>query len=296
MLELAQKWFDLYITTRGTELRQSSRTVYGAGWKQYTDYLQENRLTLTSAGSEQVRTFLETYTNANTAIRYFRLLSAIYEAAENHDLCNHNPLTALSDDYQREEDRVPVSTVSAEAVEKLYSIKPGTAWKKHRDRVLVLLTAEAGLRRSELLTLRTSQLRLENIPPRVSLDKTLTAENREVHLSARLTTELQAWLALRTKSGLAGTLAFPANSEGDALNPSTVYRIIEKHLEQVGVGKAAMGMSGSRVLRASLAQRTKASGAKLSELQKVLGHRQLMSTADLVDRTQPFQREKGSDT
>ena len=295
MLPQAQTWFDVYTTARGAELRDSSRRVYGAWWKQYADYLQDKGLTLAGVHPSQIRAFLETY-RGNTAIRYFRLLSAIYATALDHDLCKSNPLDPLGRDYEREEDPVPVATVPVEALERLYSIKPGGAWKKHRDRVLVLLTAEAGLRRSELLSLQTAQLRLDSIPPRVSIVKTLTAEKRDVDLSARLATELRAWLVLRTKSGLRGTLVFPASPDGAALNPSTVYRIIERHLDQVGVGKEAMGMSGARVLRASLAQRTKSAGAELPALQKVLGHRQLMSTADLVERTRPFVPEHPTNT
>lgn len=282
----AQEWFDCYKAARGPALRKSSQTVYGAWWKKYTDFLAEHRAEAATAGPELVRAFLDEY-SGNTRIRYFRLLLSVYEVAAEHELCSVNHLADMRGEYEGEEERVTVTTLPAEALEKLYSIKPGRTWKRQRDRALVLLTAEAGLRRRELLALGTSHLHLDAIPPRVAVVSAGKLQ-RDIPLSARLAGELRKWLEARASAKLPGNLVFPAGPAGDGLNPSTVYRIIERHLAQVGAGKETLGKSGARILRATAAQQEQAKGTELPELQAKLGHRQLMSTADLVSRLQTF--------
>lgn len=283
-----QIWFQAYCEQRRGELRQSSRRVYGAWWSRFCAFALRLDTALPDVTAAQAERFLLEYA-PNTAIRYYRLLSAVYETAQEHGWCSGNPLASLRAQFDREEDKVPTPAASESTVDALYSIKPSANWKKHRDRMLVILAAETGLRRAELLTLRTDQLRLDAVPPWLGQDSTTSI--RRVDVPARTATELRSWLELRERVGVKGILVFPTDLAGAALNPATAYRIIEKGLDQVGAGKKALGASGTQVLRAGLAYRGQAHGQALPDIQGQLGHRRLLSTADLLARVAPQHEE-----
>jgi integrase len=285
---VAQHWFQLYCEQRRGELRQSSRTVYGAWWSCFSSYVGEKRCALCDVPTNMAEAFLRQYAH-NTAIRYYRLISSVYDTALEHDLCSHNPLAALQKIFDKKEDRVPVAGASGSAVTALYGIKPVGSWKKSRDRVLVLLAAETGLRRSELLNLQIANLRLDGVVPYVSVGAGVLA--RRVEMPAEAATELKQWLIDRTALNIQGDLVFPTNVAGGPLNPATAYRIIERYMDKIGAGKQALGSSGTQVLRAGLAHRNKADGHKLPVIQEQLGHRRLLSTADLLARVTPSRED-----
>jgi integrase len=276
-------WFRAYCDSRRGELRTRSENVYWAWWHRYREFLSQHRLGLEPhmATTSDAAAFLRHY-EGNTAIRYFRLLQAVYATAVEAGLSRQNPLTALANNYNREEESVNVPAAGPAAVEALYELKTGATWKNARDRALVLLAAEAGLRRQELIVLTLRDLVLDGMLPRVRL-KT-PAKSRDIELGPKLHQELLNWRTVRKSAQLAGDLAFPANPEGRALDPSTVYRIIERHLAKVGAGKSVLGSSGTQVLRATLAHATVGQGKKVGDLQQLLGHQHRMSTVDLLTR------------
>jgi site-specific recombinase XerD len=155
MATLAQTWFEAYTARREEPLSESSRRVYGAWWNRYVCSLEERGRTPVCAAVEDVRAFLSSY-DGNTPIRYCRLIKDVYDAALAAGLAKVNPVAEVEAEYtHKEEERVPVPAVTLDVVQALYSIKPTRAsWKGLRDRALVLLSADAGLRRHELLNLQ----------------------------------------------------------------------------------------------------------------------------------------------
>jgi integrase len=238
------------------------------------------------ATSSSAEMFLRQYA-MNTAIRYYRLIKDIYETAVEDHLAQNNPLTALQKYFDRMETAVAVPAPNAAIVEALYQLqpKPGRSWKKRRDRMLVLLTAETGLRRQEILSLQVDNLHLDSIPP--FLRVTQPAHARRVELRSIAAATLQEWLKERSAVGVKGRLVYPTNLEGAPLDPSTAYRIIAAQLASVGAGKTELGATGARVLRSGFAHRHMTEGDSLPEIQEQLGHRQMMSTSDLLARVTP---------
>lgn len=220
----------------------------------------------------------------NTAIRYYRLVTDIYDAAVEDNLATFNPLAALRKHFDRMETKVTVPAPNAAIVEALYALtpRPGKSWKKRRDRMLVLLTAETGLRRQEILSLELDNLHLNSIPP--FLRVTQPAHARRVELRSIAADNLREWLDERREAGVKGLLVYPTNLEGQPLDPSTAYRIIAAQMASAGAGKNDLGATGARVLRSGFAHRHMAHGDSLPDIQEQLGHRQLMSTSDYLDR------------
>jgi len=281
MATTSQLWFEAYCAQRPGELRQSSRNVYGAWWSKFSSFLAEEGIELHEATAPAASRFLHRYAT-NTAIRYYRLLSAVYDTAVERGACRVNPLLSLQSEFDREEATVPAPAPGAASVAALYSLCPTGSWKKHRDYLLVLLAAESGLRSHELLTLTLDQLHLESVPPYLVVGRPLQARKIELPLIA--VDKVRAWLELRAKVGAQGDLVFPTDLQGTPLHPSTAYRIIAKKLDQVGAGKAILGASGAQVLRSGFAQRGKAQGLALPDIQGKLGHRQMLSTVELLAR------------
>jgi integrase len=289
MDNLAYSWFEQYCRSRGGALRSSSRSVYGAWWSKYCAHLAGQGMTPLTADAAAAESFLQQLSTLNSRIRYYRLISAIYDTAVDHELCSSNPLSDLAELFNVEEEKVTVPAPGADVVASLYSIKPTAHWKKARDRALVLLAAEAGLRRNELLVLRVTDFHLEAIPAYVRVGSAASA--RRVELPARAAVEMRDWLSRRTAAQVQGVLMFPTDLAGNALNPSTAYRVIARYLDRVQAGKSALGASGTAVLRAGLVYRSTQEGRGLPDIQQQLGHRQLLSTADLATRLEPRSAE-----
>jgi integrase len=284
MANIPQLWFEAYCSERPGELRQSSRKVYGSWWSRYCAFLTTCGVELPAASADLAARFLHQYA-PNTAIRYYRLLSAVYNTAIERGSCQTNPLAALQAEFDREELTVPAPAPGATAVAALYAIRPSGSWKKHRDHMLVLLAAESGLRSHELLTLTQQQLHLASIPPYLVVQR--PGHTHQVELPIAAAEQLRAWIAMRSKVGVQGDLVFPTDLAGAPLHPSTAYRIIAKQLDQVGAGKAALGASGAQVLRSGFAYRSKAQGLAVTDIQEQLGHRQTLSTVEFLARVAP---------
>jgi integrase len=279
----SQTWFENYENHRGSSLRASSVRVYRAWWACYCTHLADSNIEPASATSSCAEQFLRKYA-MNTAIRYYRLIVDVYDIAIESGLCKKNPLSALDKYFNRIATPVAVPAPTDTFVNALYSMnaRPGKSWKKRRDRMLVLLTAETGLRRQEVLSLEINNLYLNNNPPYLRV--TLLAHARRIELRPVVADNLRVWIEERRSAGVKGRLVYPTNLKGGPLDPSTAYRIIAAYMEIIGAGKNELGASGSRVLRSGFAHRHMVDGDSLTVIQSQLGHRQLMSTSDFLSR------------
>ena len=284
MDELAKDWFQAYKDERAG-LRESSLAIYGGWWQSYVRFLDELSLTPAQARPEQVEAFLQPYTR-NTAIRYFGLLAEMYALALRLGLARSDPTALLAQAYRGEEEPVP-SLSTTDVLPALYALPVGAAWKKRRDRALVLTSAELGLRRHELLELKLASLKLAAMSPVVVLHT--RGQSLRLPVPRRLVLELEHWLEARKDAQIAEDLVFPADGTGRKLDPATVYRIIERALSKVGAGSEVVGMSGAQLLRATLAYEAQRNGESDEEVRRRLGHHHITSTQDLLKRLQTHQ-------
>lgn len=282
-------WFAAYLRDRETGLKTSSRKVYEAWWRRFTQAMGESELELTAVTPSDVSAFLDDYRN-NVPLRYFKLLSDVYAAAERNNLCTTSPCRPLEPTFRyRKEERLDVPRPDAQTVSALFGLAHQKAyhradWKPLRDRAMVLLTADAGLRSGEVRTLELDALRLEASPAKLYVSR--APHQRTLELGEQARNELQNWLMKRRALQFVGTLLFPATLAGEPLDPSTVYRIIDRYLKRVGAGKGATGTSGARALRSSFAERVSSQSPEPNthQVQKLLGHRRTTSTVELLTR------------
>lgn len=136
-------------------------------------------------------------------------------------------------------------------------------------RVLVMIAYATGLRHSEVLHLRVSDIDSKRMMIRVELGK--GNKDRYVPLSPTLLTWLRAyWKIARPASYL-----FPGKVPGMPLTRESVCRAIRRARRASGISKAVT----LRMMRHSFATHLLDSGTNIRIIQALLGHRSLNTTA-----------------
>jgi integrase/recombinase XerD len=137
-----------------------------------------------------------------------------------------------------------------------------------RDRVLLDTTYACGLRLGEVRGLQASAIDSSRMVVHVRQGK--GAKDRLVPLSVHLLAELREyWRRYRPSTWLF------AGAGGERLCAGTVQRMIKRVLRRAGISKPAT----MHTLRHSFATHMLEAGVDVLTLQKILGHRQLTTTA-----------------
>ena len=144
-----------------------------------------------------------------------------------------------------------------------------------RDRVLLQTIYACGLRLSELLHLQVADIDSARMVVHVRQGK--GAKDRLVPLSQRLLDELRAyWRQYRPRTWL-----FPGASADRPMTASNVQRLFQRLVQQAGIRKPAT----PHTLRHSYATHLLEAGIDVVTLQKILGHRDLSTTAHYLHLT-----------
>jgi integrase/recombinase XerD len=159
-----------------------------------------------------------------------------------------------------------------------------TAAPPGRDRVLLQTAYACGLRLSELLHLHVTDIDSARMVVHVRLGK--GGKDRLVPLSPRLLQELRDyWKQSRPKTWL-----FPGAFPERPLHGSNVQRLCQRLLEPAGIRKPAT----PHTLRHSYATHLLEAGVDVVTLQKLLGHRDLSTTAHYLHLTSDHLRQTPS--
>ncbi len=147
-------------------------------------------------------------------------------------------------------------------------------WCKRRDRLVMRLLYDTGMRRSELIGLSVSSVDFSR-----SVIHVLGKGNkmREIPLLNALSEEIL--LYLHTTARILGCERLPSDpllvtEKGKRLYPMAVQRIVEAQLATVGV----TGRKSPHALRHTLATELLDEGADLNSIKELLGHSSLAAT------------------
>ena len=164
--------------------------------------------------------------------------------------------------YQRAPQRVPV-TLSPEEVKRLLRAVPGV-----RERAAMEIAYAAGLRLSEVLRLKLSDIDSERMILRVEQGK--GKKDRNVMLSPALLQSLRTyWKQCRPRVWL-----FPGHRGRRPLHPTLLQRAFRQARDQARITKPVSFHS----LRHSFATQLLESGVNVRTIQALLGHRSLATT------------------
>lgn len=145
-------------------------------------------------------------------------------------------------------------------------------FKGVRDRLILLMFYETGIRRAELLGLTDASVDLKAKQIKVTGKRN---KQRIVPFGDELEAELLAYLDFRkTKTGLSNAPALFITEEGKPLNEAQVSRIVKDNLSMV----TTMKKRSPHVLRHSFATAMLNNKADLTSIQKLLGHESVATT------------------
>jgi site-specific recombinase XerD len=165
--------------------------------------------------------------------------------------------------YGKKPRSLPTVLSPAEVVRVLAAARPG------RERVLLQTTYALGLRVSELVRLQVTDIDSSRMIVHVHEGK--GGKDRLVPLSQRLLEELRRyWRQHRPRPWL-----FPGQQMRRHLSVSLVQRLCQRAVRQAGLSKRAT----VHTLRHSFATHLLEAGVDVVTLQKMLGHRDLKTTA-----------------
>ena len=163
-----------------------------------------------------------------------------------------------------------------------------------RDRAIVTLFLQTGLRLSELAKLQMSDLQL---PKRVTRDPEnvgMVKVNRKgskveyLPLNWKACDALAAWLRQhRNKYKEKATTTFVfLNKYGEPLSPRSIQRMVKKYLKRAGIEDATV-----HTLRHTMATHYAAKGGDIKSIQEMLGHASLETTQIYVSLAKKVQQQ-----
>lgn len=145
-----------------------------------------------------------------------------------------------------------------------------------RNRALITMLYRSGLRVSELLAVRPSDINLAKHSIRLLDTKVDEAQTRGFHSSAD--DALARWIDTRKKLGIRGGPLF-CTHDGGALYPQYVRLMLKRLAAKAGIEKRVHPHG----LRHTFAVELDAAGTSLSVISKLLGHHSVPTTARYLD-------------
>jgi len=147
---------------------------------------------------------------------------------------------------------------------------PARRWAAVRDRAILAVLANAGLRVAELTALELADINIGERSGQAVVRRGKGGKLRTTALNREARRALADWLNLR---GQMDTPAVFAGGRGERLTTRQVQRIV------ADLAAAAGGEATPHTLRHTCAKSLLDSGAKLTEVQSLLGHARLDTTA-----------------
>lgn len=253
-------------------LGERTLEAYGRDILQFAAYLQEQGKAILGATPDDVRAYLSAGRwRPSTRARKTVALRSFYEQAVIRELVSSDPTQGLA--APRLESRLP-RALTVEEVERLLA-QPRSTPAGLRDRALLETLYGAGLRASEVLSLRLQDVDLD-----VGFVRTVGKGNKErvVPLGRMAVAALRAYNERgRPYLGGPGTLKAPElflNNRGRRLSRQGLHRIIKRYAVAAGLSPEI----SAHTLRHSFATHLLEGGADLRAVQEMLGHADLSTT------------------
>jgi integrase/recombinase XerD len=264
-----------------------SAAVYKFMFGKFAAWMLERGLRMSTVNASDLQEFVLLSTrgkrdlNSKIAYRYLRLLERVFDYLERAPNPARQAIVA-SDPALMKQD-APMTALDPAQLERFLAALPavreaerarGAGWKRRRDRAMQVVMALAGLRVAEAIGLLVDEIgRQPDVDGAIELSITPEAKHptsyeHSVLLPRLGVAELFDWLKERAALEIPGSLAFPANMDGEALHKATVYRQVRATFQRAGIPAAH---AGGRTLRNTFAFQQLQQGVPQEELTTALG-------------------------
>ncbi len=257
----------------------STRRGYGKDLEIFLRFLSEQGLSPLSVHdvrAEHLSSFRDREferVSPSTLRRRLCALRAFFSWAREKGLSPENP--ALSLPLPRRSPNHPV-ILSPNEVERLLSAPDPRTVLGVRDRAMLSLCYYAGLRISELCSLKVSSLRWEHFPYKKKLRPAVVVEGkggrgRAVPLAEAAEEEVRAWLEVRPE--VEGDALFLLRT-GEPMTQDAFRYLLRKYVKKAGIEKPVT----PHTLRHSFATHLAQGKVRIDLISDYLGHRDIATT------------------
>ena len=265
-------YIDVFLNFIKTEKRLSSHTVksYSSDLKQFSNYLSKecninsdiNQVTFQTIRSWIVF-LLENNINPRSVNRKISVLKSYYKFLLQEGILSYNPMIKIIS--PKTSKRLP-SFVDKDDIQNLLDkVKFENNYIGNRDRLIIEFFYVTGIRLSELINIKISDIDFNN-----NYIKVLGKRNKErlIPLSNNMTNKLKNYVNENDIS------EYLFNNKGKKMYSKLVYRLVKKHLNLV----SSIDNKGPHVLRHTFATHMLNNGADINAIKELLGHSNLNAT------------------
>jgi integrase/recombinase XerC len=259
-----------------TEKRSSAHTLlaYQKDIETFREFL-ENRYELGSpeaATPNMIRSWIvelmEQKLSANSINRKISSLKAYYKFLMKKGIIDQNPAQNMHG--LRKGKPLPVYVDEDKMNTLLYSMVPGNRFADVRDRLVVLLLYATGMRLSELIHLKVSDIDFQGQRLKVTGKRN---KERIIPFSKQTADEMKAYLKMKEDTFGGHSEWFIVTDKGKKVYPRLIYRIVHRALEGFTTDRKS-----PHVLRHTFATHLLNHGASLNAIKELLGHADLSAT------------------
>lgn len=246
---------------------------YEADLHEFFRFLDENAKGYTLSGlshlniRDYISSLMEEGKSSATVNRKISTLKSFFKYLLKEGQIEVNPTQKIQGPKMSK--RLPVF-VDKEPLDRVLNQETGTDFEAFRDRLIVDILYQTGLRRAELLSLNENSLDLYNDQLKV-----LGKRNKEriIPFHLQLRRSLEAYLTLKKENRLENSSLF-VSLKDKPLSVSQLNKIVKVALSAVTTSKK----KSPHVLRHSFATHLLDNGADINAVKELLGHASLSAT------------------
>lgn len=255
-------------------LSPNSVEAYMMDYQRLQEYCDAHQIDVVHATFDDLKAFVfDTFKTIRTVSTQARLVAGIhsfYRFLLYHKYIEQDPSELI--ETPKKEQHLP-EVLSLEEIDKMIAQIDLSKNESHRNRAIIEMLYGSGLRVSELVNLRLSDIYLQEGYMRITGKG---SKQRLVPISAEATKWFQYWLIDRNALNIkqeASDIAF-LNRYGRQLTRAMIFTIIKQLATAAGITKNI----SPHTLRHSFATHLLQNGADLRVIQQLLGHESISTT------------------
>lgn len=270
------KAVDEFLSYLNLQKRFSPLTTknYAIDLKQFFNFLNQEVYDsrLSEISYQHVRSFIASLIDKKKSIvsvnRKISCLKSFFKYALKNNLISNNPMQRIQG--PKTPKRLPVF-IDENQIDKIFNqLKFDSGFEGIRNKLLIDVLYQTGLRRAELINLKETDLDL------ISLQlKVLGKRNKEriIPFSIHLKRSIQEYLNAKHENNLINSFLF-VNLKNIQLSPQALTKIVSEILSEVTTNKK----KSPHVLRHTFATHLLNRGADINAVKELLGHANLSAT------------------
>ena len=270
------KAVDEFLSYLNLQKRFSPLTTknYAVDLKQFFNFLNQEVYDsrLSEISYQHVRSFIASLIDKKKSTvsvnRKISCLKSFFKFALKNNLISNNPMQKIQG--PKTPKRLPVF-IDENQIEKIFNqLKFDSGFEGIRNKLLIDVLYQTGLRRAELINLKETDLDL------ISLQlKVLGKRNKEriIPFSIHLKRSIQEYLNAKQENNLINSFLF-VNLKNIQLSPQALTKIVSEILSEVTTNKK----KSPHVLRHTFATHLLNLGADINAVKELLGHANLSAT------------------